>query len=64
MAGGRENAKKKVQSAVYIQAYMETAMNFLLVHVSVYKHVSGVKQDTFLILLKKGNFFSVHAMTV
>jgi len=43
---------------------MEIAMNFVLVHMSVYKHVSGVTQDTFFILLKKGNFFSLHAMTV
>jgi len=52
------------QSAVYIQAYMEIAVNFMLVHASVYKHVSGVTQDTFLILLKKGNFFCLHAMKV
>jgi len=36
---------------------MEIAVNVVLVHVSVYKHVSGVTQDTFLILFKKGNFF-------
>jgi hypothetical protein len=36
---------------------MEIAINFVLVQVSVYKQVSGVNQDTFLILLKEGNFF-------
>jgi hypothetical protein len=50
MAGGREDAEKNFfQSAVYIQAYMKIAMYFVLVHVSVYKHVPGVPQDTFLI---------------
>lgn len=51
MTGGREDAEKKisVHSAVYIQAYMEFAINFVLVHVSAYKHASGVKQVTVLI---------------
>jgi hypothetical protein len=37
-------------------------MTFVLVHVSVYAHVSYTTQDTFMIIKKNGKFFPLHAM--
>lgn len=62
--GGRcEDAENiSVQSAVYIQAYVEISMNFVLVRVSVCNHLSGMTQDAFMILKKKRELFPLHAM--